>query len=157
MADADARPRVQLFTDGACLGNPGPGGWAFILRDLDTDNEIEQSAGQPDTTNNRMELLAVIHGLEALSKPSHVTLVGDSEYVLKGLTEWLPDWKARNWRKKDRKPVMNAELWQHLDELLQTHTVEVEWTRGHSGHPENERCDTLAVAEATLIQDAQRL
>ncbi|MBI1368964.1 MAG: ribonuclease HI [Planctomycetes bacterium] len=139
---------VMLYTDGACLGNPGPGGWAYIHKFPASGREVEVSGGEAATTNNRMELTAVIEGLASLDARCHVTLVGDSEYVLKGISEWLPGWKKRGWRKADKKPVLNADLWQRVDELLQTHQVKVQWTRGHAGHPENERCDELASAEA---------
>jgi len=148
--------QVELYTDGACLGNPGPGGWAYILRRPDDGAEAVESGGEMKTTNNRMELTAVIRGLEALDGPTAVTLVGDSEYVLKGLTEWLPGWKRRNWRKSDRKPVLNADLWQRLDELMQHHDLTVQWVRGHTGHIENERCDELASAEAARMQEQRK-
>lgn len=138
-------PSVTLFCDGACSGNPGPGGWAFILRHAQSGKELEQSGGEPVTTNNRMELTAVIRGLEALKRPCAVELVTDSQYVGKGLTEWMPGWKRRGWRRGD-KPVKNIELWQRLDELLGPHQLRFTHVRGHSGHPENERCDELAVA-----------
>jgi len=141
-------PAVELYTDGACLGNPGPGGWAFILRHPETGKSKEQSGGESQTTNNRMELMAVIEGLSALRTPSRVKLVGDSEYVLKGMSEWLAGWKRRGWRKADKSPVLNADLWERIDALLQRHQVIVEWTRGHAGHVENERCDKLACDEA---------
>ncbi len=146
-AHATKRPEFKLFTDGACLGNPGPGGWAYILETV-AGEIVEASGGERSTTNNRMELMAVIQGLSAMAESSVVHLVGDSEYVLKGLSEWLPGWKRRGWRKADKKPVLNADLWQEIDRLTQRHEVRVEWTRGHSGHPENERCDELASAEA---------
>lgn len=145
---APSLPPVELFTDGACLGNPGPGGWAYILRHPATGKSIEASGGEPHTTNNRMELTAVLQGLRSLKQPSAVKIVGDSEYVLKGLTEWLPGWKKRGWRKADKAPVLNADLWQQLDEQKQIHPITVEWTRGHAGHQENERCDQLAKAAA---------
>ena len=151
-ANEDAETRqdqaIELYTDGACLGNPGPGGWAYILRDPRTGQERENSGGEPKTTNNRMELTAVIQGLEAIEGPATVRLCADSEYVLKGISDWMPGWKKRNWRKSDRKPVLNADLWQTLDQLIEYHDVHVEWTRGHAGHIENERCDTLASQEA---------
>ena len=156
MPDSDnARPHVQLFTDGACLGNPGPGGWAYILRHPETGKEVEEAFGEDKTTNNRMELTAVIRGLEALSRPSSVTLIGDSQYVLKGLTEWMAGWKKRNWRTAAKKPVLNVDLWKQLDQLAQKHTVDIEWVRGHTGHPENERCDQLATAQAQMIKEGQ--
>ncbi|MFZ5829008.1 MAG: ribonuclease HI [Planctomycetota bacterium] len=142
-------PEVVLFTDGACSGNPGPGGWAFLLRHPATGKELERSGAERETTNNRMELLAVIKGLESLKRPTSVELVTDSEYVGKGLTEWMPKWKQRGWSRSEKgihKPVKNVELWQQLDALLARHRVRFTHVRGHSGHPENERCDMLAVA-----------
>ena len=142
-------PQVQLFTDGGCSGNPGPGGWAFILRHAATGKEKEVSGAEQNTTNNRMELLAVIRGLEALTCPCEVELVTDSEYVGKGLSQWMAKWKANGWRRKeghDWKPVKNEEMWRQLDELVQKHRVKYTRILGHSGHPENERCDKLAVA-----------
>ncbi len=140
---------VQLFADGACSGNPGPGGWAFILRHPTTGKEMESSGGERETTNNRMELTAVIRGLEALKRRTHVELVTDSEYVGKGLTQWMPKWKANGWRRKEGSrwaEVKNEDLWRRLDELLARHQLQFTHVRGHSGHVENERCDTLAVA-----------
>lgn len=144
-------PFVRLFTDGACSGNPGPGGWAYILRHPATESEKEESGGQSDTTNNQMELMAVIQGLEALTGPCEVEVVTDSSYVAKGSIEWLPNWKKNSWRRREGKswkPVKNVELWQRLDKQLETHTVRFTHVKGHSGHPENERCDELAVAAA---------
>jgi ribonuclease HI len=140
---------VQLYTDGACSGNPGPGGWAFILRCENTGKELERAAGEPSTTNNRMELQAVIEGLKALREPCHVTLFADSNYVLQGMKSWLKGWKQRGWKRRDGSkwvPVKNAELWQELDRLMQFHDIKFEHVKGHSGHLENERCDQLAVA-----------
>lgn len=148
MADGHL-PEVQLFTDGACSGNPGPGGWAFILRHPSSGKEIERSGGEELTTNNRMELQAVVEGLAALSRPSNVELATDSVYVGKGLIEWLPKWKANGWRRRDGKrwaDVKNADLWKRLDELASKHRIRFTQIAGHSGHPENERCDELAVA-----------
>jgi len=136
---------VQLFTDGACSGNPGPGGWAFILRHTKTGQEREESGGERETTNNRMEMMAVIRGLQALKKGCAVEIVTDSTYVGQGLTEWMPKWKSRGWKLPGNKPVKNLDLWQELDRLIQTHTIKFTHVRGHSGHPENERCDELAV------------
>lgn len=144
-------PEVILFTDGACSGNPGPGGWGFILRHPKSGREIERSGGERETTNNRMEMLAVIEGLKALTRSTRVELVSDSKYVLQGLSEWMPNWKKNGWRRKEGKqwkPVKNAELWQMLDELLARHECKFTHIRGHSGHPENERCDQLAVEAA---------
>ena len=136
----------DLFTDGACSGNPGPGGWAFVLRGPGVSGDLESSGGEPDTTNNRMELLAAIRGLEAIPSPASVRLVSDSEYVVKGLREWLDGWKARGWRTAAKKPVKNEDLWRELDALRGTHRLRPEWVRGHNEHPENTRCDALAVA-----------
>ncbi len=140
---------VVLYTDGACSGNPGPGGWAFVLRHPASGKEIEQAGGDGETTNNRMELLAVIRGLEALKRCTRVELVSDSTYVGKGMLEWMPKWKANGWRRKEGKkfkPVKNEDLWRRLDELVAEHQIQFTHVRGHTGHPENERCDTLAVA-----------
>jgi ribonuclease HI len=140
---------VQLYTDGACSGNPGPGGWAFVLRHPASGKEIEKSGAEAQTTNNRMELLAVIRGLETLKRPATVELISDSTYVLKGLAEWMPKWKANGWRRREGdqwKEVKNEDLWRSLDQLVAKHRVRVTHVRGHAGHPENERCDQLAVA-----------
>lgn len=142
----DDKPQVILFTDGACSGNPGPGGWAFILRHPASGKEIERSGGEARTTNNRMELRAVIEGLTALTRPSKVEVWSDSKYVLNGLREWMDSWKARGWRTADKKPVKNKELWEELDHLKSKHDMTFHWIEGHAGHPENERCDQLAVA-----------
>jgi ribonuclease HI len=139
---------VELYTDGACSGNPGPGGWAYILRHRGTQKVKEASGGEPMTTNNRMELMAVIRGLEALTRPCKVELFTDSVYVGKGLTEWMAGWKRNGWQRRENKklkPVKNAELWQRLDELLNTHELTYTRVAGHSGHPENDRVDQLAV------------
>ena len=146
-----ALPFVRLFTDGACRGNPGPGGWGCILRHPATGTEKELSGGVPLTTNNQMELQAVISGLAALKSRSDVDVVTDSSYVAKGCAEWMAGWKRNGWRRKEGtswKPVKNVELWQQLDELLNQHTVRFTLVRGHTGHAENERCDELAVAAA---------
>ena len=133
---------VEIYTDGACRGNPGPGGWGVLLRAGDVEKELW--GGEPDTTNNRMELLAAIRGLEALKRPSRVLLTTDSEYVRKGITEWIDGWKARGWKTAARSPVKNQDLWQCLETLTSRHEVEWRWVKGHSGHPENERADSLA-------------
>ncbi len=138
--------RVQLFTDGACSGNPGPGGWAYILRHPATAAEREDSGGERLTTNNRMELTAVVKGLEALKHPSVVEVYSDSQYVLNGLREWLANWKRNGWRTSSKQPVKNDDLWRTLDDLMSRHQMHFHWVRGHSEHPENERCDRLAVA-----------
>ena len=142
---------VKLFTDGACSGNPGPGGWAFILRHLKSGKELVRSGGQRETTNNQMEMIAVIEGLAALTRPTSVELISDSTYVLNGIAQWMPNWKKNGWRRRESgswKPVKNVELWQRLDELTAIHTMEYTHVRGHAGHPENERCDQLAVEES---------
>jgi ribonuclease HI len=150
-------PVVQLFTDGACRGNPGPGGWGYILRHPRTQTEREGSGGLALTTNNQMELQAVISGLEALRSTAIVEVVTDSSYVAKGSAEWLPGWKKNGWRRREGsqwKPVKNVELWQQLDELLAKHQVRFTLIKGHAGHAENERCDELAVAAALQCQAA---
>jgi len=134
--------RVELFTDGACRGNPGPGGWGALLRWEGEERELR--GFDPDTTNNRMELIAAIRGLEALKRPCRVDLTTDSQYLRKGVTEWMPQWKRRGWRTAKGKPVQNRDLWEELDTLLQRHDVRFHWIRGHSGHAENERADGLA-------------
>jgi ribonuclease HI len=146
-----SQSEVHLFTDGACSGNPGPGGWAFILRHPASGKEMERSGGEALTTNNRMELLAVIEGLQALKRPSRVELFTDSEYVRQGLSQWMPKWKANGWQRKigpkgKSGEVKNLELWQKLDELIARHELKFTRVAGHSGHPENDRCDELAVA-----------
>jgi ribonuclease HI len=135
-------PFVEIFTDGACRGNPGPGGWAALLRAGDKEREI--SGGEPLTTNNRMELMAAIEALNALKKPCRVELHTDSNYVRDGITKWIHGWRRNGWRTADKKPVKNAELWQALDEQVQRHTVSWRWVRGHAGDPGNERADQLA-------------
>lgn len=140
---------VHLYTDGGCSGNPGPGGWAFILRHPASGKEMERSGGERDTTNNRMELTAVVEGLSALKRASDVELFTDSVYVGKGMSEWMPKWKANGWRRREKSrwaEVKNVDLWQKLDKLLATHTVKYTRVAGHSGHPENDRVDELAVA-----------
>ena len=133
---------VEIFTDGACRGNPGPGGWGAVLRY--DGHEKELFGGEPQTTNNRMELMAAIRALETLKRPVDVVLTTDSEYVKKGITEWLPRWMARGWQTAGKTPVKNADLWRRLVAATEPHRVEWRWTRGHAGHPENERADALA-------------
>ncbi len=133
---------VKMFTDGACRGNPGKGGWGVLLRYGDSEKSLH--GGEAMSTNNRMELTAVIKGLEALSKSCQVLVTTDSKYVLTGITEWIHNWKRRNWKTASKKPVLNVDLWQRLDELVAQHTVEWEWVKGHSGHAENEIADQLA-------------
>lgn len=140
---------VEIFTDGACSGNPGPGGWGAILRSKTTEKEL--SGGEKQTTNNRMEMMAVIEALEALNRNCSVKITTDSQYVMKGMQEWLPGWKKRNWKTAAKKPVKNVDLWQRLDTAAQSHQLEWEWVRGHQGHPENERADKLAVAAREAI------
>ena len=146
-----ANDAVEIFTDGACSGNPGPGGWAAILRYR--DNERELSGAEPETTNNRMELMAAIAALEALKRPCDVRLSTDSQYLSKGITEWLPRWRERNWRTSARKPVKNADLWQRLDQAVARHRVDWIWVKGHSGHEENERADRLARAAIASLAE----
>ena len=139
--------QVEIFTDGACQGNPGPGGWGAILRYKGTEKEI--SGGDPDTTNNRMELTAVIEALRLLKEPCQVTIYSDSQYVCNGITKgWAKGWKSRGWKKSDKSPALNPELWDALLAEIDRHQIEMVWVRGHAGHPENERCDALAVAAA---------
>lgn len=145
MAD-DVLPKVELYTDGACSGNPGPGGWAYILRHPTSGQEKEGSGGDKATTNNRMELEAVIRGLEALTRPTRVELYSDSQYVLNGLKEWMAAWKKRGWKTAGKQPVKNQDLWMRLDALMAEHSLSFHWVRGHNEHPENERADRLAVA-----------
>lgn len=140
---------VHLFTDGACSGNPGPGGWGFILRDIKTNKELTGSGGERDTTNNRMELMAVIEGLKSLKKSCRIELYSDSKYVLQGLQTWMIGWKKNGWMRNEggrKKPVKNVELWQELDKLVTLHKITFHHVYGHSGHAENERCDEMAVA-----------
>lgn len=138
---------VTVYTDGACSGNPGAGGWGTIL--VYKGRKREMSGGAAETTNNRMELTAVIEGLKALKEPCKVTVVTDSQYVANGINlGWAKSWKENNWRKKDKKPALNPELWDELLTLIAKHEVTIEWVKGHDGHPENERCDKMAVAES---------
>lgn len=139
-------PEVEIFTDGACKGNPGPGGWGAILRSKGKEREL--SGGEALTTNNRMELMAAIEALKALKKPCHVQLYTDSNYVRDGITKWIHGWRRNGWKTSDRKPVKNAELWQALVDATEPHRVDWHWVKGHAGHPENERADALACAEA---------
>jgi ribonuclease HI len=137
--------KVEIFTDGACSGNPGPGGWGAVLRYQTVEREI--SGGELDTTNNRMELTAVIKALKLLKEPCEVILCSDSKYVCDAITKgWAKNWQKNNWRKADKKPALNSDLWETLLALLEKHEVSVKWVKGHAGHPENERCDTLAVS-----------
>ena len=139
--------KVTIYTDGACSGNPGPGGWGAILRFNDIEKEL--SGGERETTNNRMEMTAVITALSALKESCEVTLYSDSKYIIDSVTKgWAVGWRARGWKKADKSPALNADLWEKLLILLEKHKVTFEWVKGHAGHPENERCDTLAVNES---------
>lgn len=142
-------PQVTIFSDGACSPNPGPGGWAALLRFQGHEKEI--SGGEPHTTNNRMELTAAVEALKALTKPCKVTFYTDSEYLRRGITEWLPGWRARNWSRKGGE-LANVDLWQTLARCIQDHQVEWHWVRGHAGHPENERVDRLARAAISRVR-----
>ncbi len=142
---------IEIFTDGACLGNPGPGGWGVLLRWRGTEREL--SGGETETTNNRMELMAAIQGLEVLKRPSRVTLTTDSTYVKDGITKWIFTWKKNGWRSAAKKPVKNVDLWQRLDAAVAGHDVSWRWVKGHAGHAENELVDDLARAEAKQIRD----
>jgi ribonuclease HI len=148
--------QVTLISDGACVGNPGPGGWAYILRD--GEHSVESAGGTSDTTtNNRMELTATIKGLKALEEPCKVLLISDSQYLLNGISSWRFAWRRNGWMRKPKKgqerPVLNADLWQELDALADKHTIRGQWVKGHSGHPDNERCDELAEAQAAKYTD----
>jgi len=148
---------VEVFTDGACKGNPGPGGWGALLKYRGAERELW--GGEANTTNNRMELMAAIQSLAALKRPCRIRLTTDSEYVMKGVTQWLANWKKRGWQTAARQPVKNADLWQELDAQVQRHEVEWCWVRGHTGHPENERADQLAnrgVDEVRQIKQAAK-
>jgi ribonuclease HI len=134
--------QVTIYTDGACRGNPGPGGWGAVLQCGGSEKELW--GGEATTTNNRMELTAAIEGLAALKRPCHVLLKTDSKYVLQGITEWMPQWKQRGWRTAAKKPVLNVDLWQSLDALVQQHQVQWQWVKGHAGDPGNEHADQLA-------------
>jgi ribonuclease HI len=153
------RAEVEIFTDGACSGNPGPGGWGAILRIKNAEGgnrERELSGGDPATTNNRMELMAAIQGLEALKRPCRVRLFTDSIYVRDGVTKWIHGWKKNGWRTADKKPVKNVELWQRLDAARAPHHVDWIWVKGHSGHAENERADQIARDEIGKLRAANR-
>ncbi|RAU23326.1 ribonuclease HI [Paramagnetospirillum kuznetsovii] len=142
MSESTGNGPVELFTDGACSGNPGPGGWGAILRYRGVEKELK--GGEPATTNNRMEMMAVLEGLNSLTRSCAVHIYTDSQYVMKGMTEWLRGWKARGWKTADKKPVKNDDLWKALDEACARHQVTWHWVKGHAGHAENERADQLA-------------
>lgn len=140
---------VEMYTDGSCLGNPGPGGWGVVLRWNGTEKEL--SGSEEDTTNNRMELLAAIRGLETLTRPVAVKLYTDSQYVKNGIESWIHNWKRNGWKTSAKKPVKNEDLWKLLDEQIQRHVVSFHWVKGHAGHPENERADDLAREAAEAV------
>ena len=142
MSKPNSTAVVEMFTDGACRGNPGPGGWGVLLRFNGTEKELY--GGEAETTNNRMELMAAIRGMESLTRPCEVVITTDSQYVMKGITEWMENWKRRGWKTANKKPVKNVDLWQRLSDALDQHEVKWEWVRGHTGHPENEHADELA-------------
>lgn len=142
ISQGDKMGAIEIFTDGACRGNPGPGGWGVLLRYAETEKSLW--GGERDTTNNRMELTAVIEALKALKRPCRVILSSDSTYVLKGIQEWMPNWKRHNWQTAQKKPVKNVDLWQQLDSVIQGHDIQWHWVKGHSGHRENEIADQLA-------------
>lgn len=147
--------RIEIFTDGACSGNPGIGGWAALLRYKDIEKEL--SGGEAETTNNRMELTAVIEALKALKTVCNITIYTDSKYVMSGITEWMPNWKRNNWKTANKKGnVKNVDLWLQLDELIRQHEIRWVWVKGHNGHPENERVDTLARQEVQKIKENQK-
>lgn len=152
MSDTTKTKVVYLYTDGACLDNPGPGGWAAVLKW--NGHERELSGGMAQTTNNQMELTAVIKGLGALERPVVLQIITDSKYVMQGATQWMNGWKRNGWRTAAKKPVANRELWEQLDSLLEMHKVSWEWVKGHSGHPQNERCDELASQQAVAFKAA---
>jgi ribonuclease HI len=154
MGSMDELTYVEIATDGACKGNPGPGGWGALLRMGTTEKEL--SGGENPTTNNRMELTAAIRALEALKRPCRVTLSTDSRYVMDGLTKWIHGWRKNGWRTADKKPVKNAELWQELVAAAEPHRIEWKWVKGHAGHPDNERADTLASDAAISFQRGGR-
>jgi len=151
-AKAASKKIVEIFTDGACSGNPGPGGWGAILRYGGVEKEM--NGGEPQTTNNRMELMAAIMAIEAVKRPCEIHLHTDSEYLRQGITTWIHSWKARNWRTADKKPVKNVDLWQRLETAIETHDVHWHWVKGHSGHVENDRADELARLAIRQMKDA---
>lgn len=144
------RKTIEIFTDGACSGNPGPGGWGAILRFQGRDKEL--SGGHPETTNNQMELQAAIEALKALKEPCSIELYTDSQYLRQGITLWIHNWKRNGWKTSDKKPVKNQALWEELDGLVKMHAINWHWLKGHAGHPENERCDELARNEIDRLR-----
>lgn len=153
MTSAAQKKIVEIHSDGACLGNPGPGGWACLLRHEKKEREL--SGGEILTTNNRMELMAAIQGLEALKSPCNVSLYSDSQYVLKGIKEWMPNWIKRGWKNSAGEPVKNQDLWQRLQQAASIHHVSWHWVKGHNGHPDNERVDELARVQAIQIRNRE--
>jgi len=153
MTSAAQKKIVEIHSDGACLGNPGPGGWACLLRHEKKEREL--SGGEILTTNNRMELMAAIQGLEALKSPCNVSLYSDSQYVLKGIKEWMPNWIKRGWKNSAGEPVKNQDLWQRLQQAASIHHVSWHWVKGHNGHPDNERVDELARVQAIQIRNSE--
>jgi ribonuclease HI len=149
---SSAKKLVEIFTDGACSGNPGPGGWGAVLRYGEVEKEM--NGGEPATTNNRMELMAAIMAIEAVKRPCEIHLHTDSEYLRQGITTWIHSWKARGWKTADKKPVKNVDLWQRLERAIETHDVHWHWVKGHSGHVENERADELARLAIRQMRDA---
>ena len=152
---SSAKKLVEIFTDGACSGNPGPGGWGAVLRYGAVEKEM--NGGEPETTNNRMELMAAIMAIEAVKRPCEIHLHTDSEYLRQGITTWIHSWKARGWKTADKKPVKNVDLWQRLERAIETHDVHWHWVKGHSGHVENERADELARLAIRQMKDASIL
>jgi ribonuclease HI len=152
---SSAKKIVEIFTDGACSGNPGPGGWGAVMRYGDVEKEM--SGGEPATTNNRMEMMAAIMAIEAVKRPCEIHLHTDSEYLRQGITTWIHSWKARGWKTADKKPVKNVDLWQRLERAIETHDVHWHWVKGHSGHVENERADELARLAIRQMKDASIL
>ncbi|HJT11590.1 MAG TPA: ribonuclease HI [Dongiaceae bacterium] len=150
-----AKKIVEIFTDGACSGNPGPGGWGAVLRYGEVEKEM--SGGEPATTNNRMEMMAAIMAIEAVKRPCEIHLHTDSEYLRNGIMTWIHSWKARGWKTADKKPVKNVDLWQRLERAIETHDVHWHWVKGHSGHIENERADELARLAIRQMRDASIL
>ncbi len=149
--ETEKKKRIEIYTDGACSGNPGPGGWGAILRFQGSEKEL--SGGQPSTTNNQMELQAAIEALKALKESCVVDLYTDSQYLRQGITQWIHNWKRNGWKTTDKKPVKNQELWVSLDELVKIHSITWHWLKGHAGHPENERCDELARNEIDRLRE----
>ena len=150
-----AKKIVEIFTDGACSGNPGPGGWGAVLRYGEVEKEM--SGGEPATTNNRMEMMAAIMAIEAVKRPCEIHLHTDSEYLRNGIMTWIHSWKARGWKTADKKPVKNVDLWQRLERAIETHDVHWHWVKGHSGHIENERADELARLAIRQMKDASSI